>query len=421
MDWVNPTDAPKGHSVIDKVYHPTNLYMAWQSVRANAGSGGVDRVSGSTSERDWEVNLAELHENLRHQSYQPLPVRRVYIPKPGTKKHRPLGIPAIRDRVVQPALLQRLGPIFAPDWDDARFGYRRGRSTKDALAKIWRELQGGAEWIVDADLSDVFGTVDHDKLLALLNRRIAEGRVLHLVRQFLEAGYEERGQWHPNERGTPQGGVVSPLLSNLLLTPVDREMRRRGYQLTRYADDWVVTCRTRQEAEHVLRFAEKIRTVLGVTLNRDKTRIVHIRQGFEFLGYKIKRGERTLKLPASKITSGVTSYSLYAYPTDKRVKRFRDRIRILTSRRAPVSTAVLIHELNPVIRGWGEYDKKAQVRRLFHQLDRWIVRRIWSHRQKRWRNAGWKTLPTRVLEQDYEWVSLIRLIPSLQQSPRQRR
>lgn len=421
MDWVNPTDAPKVHSLIDKVYHPTNLYMAWQSVRANAGSGGVDRVSWSAYERDLEVNLAELHENLRHQSYQPLPVRRVYIPKPGTKKQRPLGIPAIRDRVVQQALLQRLEPIFAPDWDDASFGYRRGRSTKDALAKIWRELQGGAEWIVDADLSDFFGTVDHDKLLALLNRRIADGRVLHLVRQFLEAGYEERGQWHPNERGTPQGGVVSPLLSNLLLTPFDREMRRRGYQLTRYADDWVVTCRTRQEAEHVLREAEKILTVLGVTLNRDKTRIVHIRQGFEFLGYKIKRGERTLKLPASKITSGVTSYSLYAYPTDKSVKRFRDRIRILTSRRAPVSTAVLIHELNPVIRGWGEYYKKAQVRRLFHQLDRWIVRRIWSHRHKRWRNAGWKTLPTRVLQQDYELVSLIRLIPSLQQSPRQRR
>ena len=198
-------------------------------------------------------------------------------------------------------------------------------------------------------------------------------------------------------------------------------MRRRGYQLTRYADDWVVTCRTRQEAEQVLREAEKILTVLGVTLNRDKTRIVHIRQGFEFLGYKIKRGERTLKLPASKITSGVTSYSLYAYPTDKSVKRFRDRIRILTSRRAPVSTAVLIHELNPAIRGWGEYYKKAQVRRLFHQLDRWIVRRIWSHRHKRWRNAGWKTLPTRVLQQDYALVSLIRLIPSLQQSPRQRR
>ena len=211
MDWVNPTDAPKVHSLIDKVYHPTNLYMAWQSVRANAGSGGVDRVSWSAYERDLEVNLAELHENLRHQSYQPLPVRRVYIPKPGTKKQRPLGIPAIRDRVVQQALLQRLEPIFAPDWDDASFGYRRGRSTKDALAKIWRELQGGAEWIVDADLSDFFGTVDHDKLLALLNRRIADGRVLHLVRQFLEAGYEERGQWHPNERGTPQGGLCKAL------------------------------------------------------------------------------------------------------------------------------------------------------------------------------------------------------------------
>jgi group II intron reverse transcriptase/maturase len=244
---VNPTGEAKVHSLIDKVYHPTNLRLAWEKVRKNAGSGGIDRVTLDAFERDLDAHLAELYEQLRNKTYQPLPVLRVYIPKAGNAtKLRPLGIPAVRDRIVQQALLQRLDPIFAPDLDDASFGYRVGRSTKDALAKVWREIQAGSEWIVDADLSDFFGTVDHDKLLTLLNRRIADGRVLGLVRQFLAAGYQEGGQWHPSERGTPQGGVISPLLSNLLLTPFDKEMRRKRYQLTRYADDWLVTCRTRQ-------------------------------------------------------------------------------------------------------------------------------------------------------------------------------
>lgn len=420
VEWVNPTEAPKVHSLIDKVYHPTNLWLAWTAVRNNAGSGGVDRVSMADFERDLEENLAALHQALRDGTYQPLPVRRVYIPKPGTTKQRPLGIPAILDRVAQQALLQRLEPVFEPDWDDASFGYRRHRSTKDALAKIWRELQAGAEWVVDADLSDFFGTVDHEKLLMLVNRRIADGRVLGLIRQMLAAGYQEQGQWYPTDHGTPQGSVVSPLLSNLLLTPFDGEMRRRGYQLTRYADDWVVTCRTRQEAIRVLREAEKVLTTLGVTLNREKTRIVHVRQGFEFLGYKIKRGERPLRLPASKRTSSVTYGSLYAYPTDKSVRRFRDHVRALTRRRAPVTTAEPVEDLNPLIRGWGQYYKKAHVRTLFHRLDGWIVRRIRSHRYKRWRNAGWKTLPTHRLREEFGLVALTHLIPSLPSRSRPR-
>ena len=197
-------------------------------------------------------------------------------------------------------------------------------------------------------------------------------------------------------------------------------MRRRGYQLTRYADDWVVTCRTRQEASRVLRFAEKVLTTLGVALNREKTRIVHVRQGFEFLGYKIKRGERPLRLPATKRTSGVTHGSLYAYPTDKSIQRFRDHVRALTRRRAPVTTAELVDDLNPLIRGWGQYYKKAHVRTLFHRLDGWIVHRIRSHRYKRWRNAGWKTLPTRRLREEFGLVALTHLIPSLRPRSRAR-
>ncbi|MBI4484118.1 MAG: group II intron reverse transcriptase/maturase, partial [Acidobacteria bacterium] len=204
-----------------------------------------------------------------------------------------------------------------------------------------------------------------------------------------------------------------PLLSNILLTPFDREMRRRGYQLTRYADDWAVTCRSRREAEAALRCAEKILAALGVQLNVRKTRIVHVRRGFAFLGYTIKRGQRALYLPAAQIKSSTRRGGLYAYPTQKSIDRFKDSVRRQTQRRIPLSTAELIRELNPVIRGWGEYYKRAHVRRLFNQLDRWVERRLWSHRYRRWRCAGWKTLPTRRLRGELGLVSLIGLIPSL--------
>jgi RNA-directed DNA polymerase len=169
--------------------------------------------------------------------------------------------------------------------------YRKGRKPSDALGKIWREVGGGNEWIVDADLRDYFGSVDHEKLKTLIGKQIADGRVLNLVRQIPEAGYEERGRRYETPQGTPQGGVVSPLLRNILLTPFDKEMRRKGYLLTRWADDWVVTCRTRVEAEQALARATKILDQLGVTLKRDKTRIVHVANGFEFLGIQDPAGQ----------------------------------------------------------------------------------------------------------------------------------
>jgi hypothetical protein len=190
-------------------------------------------------------------------------------------------------------------------------------------------------------------------------------------------------------------------------------MRRRGYQLTRYADDWAVTCRSRREAEAALRCAEKVLATLGVRLNLQKTRIVHVRQGFAFLGYKIKRGSRAMYLPAAKIVSGARRGDLYAYPTQKSLDRFRDTIRRKTRRRIPLHTVELTHELNPVIRGWGEYYKRAHVRRLFNQLDRWVVRRLWSHHHRRWRCAGWKKYPARRFRGELGLISLISLIPSL--------
>jgi group II intron reverse transcriptase/maturase len=324
-----------------------------------------------------------------------------------------LGIPAIYDRVCQQALLNRLGPIFEPIFDDASFGYRRGRSPKDALRKVWKEIQSGSEWIVDADVRDFFGSVDHEKLLTLVAQRVADGRVLRLIKGMLKAGSYGRGRLFPTERGTPQGGVVSPTLSNILLTPFDREMRLRGYQLTRFADDWVVTCKSAAEARAAAEAAGRILKQLGVELHPQKTRIVHVQNGFEFLGYKIKRGKRKLYLPESKIRSQARQGALYAYPKEKSIRRFMDRVRQRTKRKIPLKTKELIAELNPLLRGWGEYYKRAHVRKLFQRLDGWIRRRIWSHRYRRWRNAGWKRLPATKLYGEYELVNLLRLIPSL--------
>jgi len=277
---------------------------------------------------------------------------------------------------------------------------------------VWKEIQSGSEWIVDADLRDFFGSVDHEKLLTLVAQRVADGRVLCLIRAMLKAGSYGKGRLFPTERGTPQGGVVSPLLSNILLTPFDREMRRKGYQLTRYADDWVITCKSAAEARAAVDAALRILKQLGVELHPQKTRIVHVQYGFEFLGYKIKRGKK-LHLPEDKIRSQARSGALYAYPREKSIRRFMDQVRQRTKRKVPLKTKELIEELNPLLRGWGEYYKRAHVRRLFHRLDGWIVRRIWSHRFKRWRNGGWKQLPKATLYHDYGLVNLVRLIPSL--------
>jgi group II intron reverse transcriptase/maturase len=414
-DWINPTGARKVHSLVDKVYKMKNLELAWQKVRENRGAGGIDGESIETFEGNLTENLEKLHEELKTDTYEPQPVRQKMIPKPGEpEKERELGIPRIYDRVCQQALTNRLQPIFEPVFDDANFGYRKGRSAKDALRKVWKELKEGREWIVDADLKNFFGSVDHEKLMLLVSQRIADGRVLSIIESILKAGCYTQGEILPTEQGTPQGGVVSPLLSNILLTPFDAEMRKKGYRLTRYADDWVVTCRTRSEAQAALTAAKRILEKLGVTLHAEKTRIAHVRQGFEFLGFKIKRGKpSSLKLAPEKIRSGVVPGSLYAYPREKSVRHFREQIRRLTRRKAPLKTQELIAQINPVIRGWGNYYCKAHVRRLFNRLNTWIVHRIRSHKCKRWRNAGWKALPETRLYGKMGLVNLISLIPSL--------
>ena len=411
-DWINPTGVRKAHSLIDKVYQRKNLQIAWEKVKANQGAGGVDGESIEAFGGRSEERLNQLHEALRTDCYRPLPVRRRAIPKAGSpNESRMLGIPAIYDRVCQQALVNRLEPLFEPTFDAASFGYRRGLSTKDALRKVWKEIEAGAQWIADADLKDFFGSADQTKLLALISQRVSDGRVLRLIESILKAGAWGEGRLFPTEHGVPQGGVISPLASNILLTPFDREMRRRGYQLTRYADDWCITCTSAAQARAALKTASRILEQLGVQLQPRKTRIVHIRSGLKFLGFVIKRGSAPMRRPQSMIKS-TKAGALYAFPQDKSVQRFQEKVRRLTRRTVPVATEALIPELNVQLRGWGEHYKRAHVRRLFRQLDSWICRRLWAHRSGRWCSYAWRELPRARLYGELKLVRLSDLIPS---------
>lgn len=402
----------KVHSLIDKVYSRKNLELAWRKVKKNRGSAGIDEVTITKFEERKEYYIELLHRKLRDGTYRPKPVKRVEIPKSegGVRK---LGIPAVMDRVVQQALVQRMAPIFEAKLQDCCYGYRKGRSVHDAMRKVWRELNAGNFWIVDVDLRQFFDTIDQEKLVDLIAEEISDGRVLQLVRDILRSGVVEGGCWQPTLTGVPQGGVASPLWSNIFLTPFDRAMTERGFRLTRWADDFVAICNTKAEALGALAFAERfLRDELGVGLHPNKTRIVHIRQGFEFLGYKVKRGKGH-KLSAQKRRVKGNPYDLYAVPRERSVKKFRDQIRKLTRRKAPLKLKELIDQINPVIRGWGNFYCKAHVRLLFNRLDRWIVRRIYSFLAKRWRNAMWRKYPAKRLIGEYGLVRLTNLIPSL--------
>ncbi|GMA64286.1 group II intron reverse transcriptase/maturase [Alicyclobacillus fastidiosus] len=407
----------KIHSLIDKVYHRANLELAWKLVKQNGGSGGIDNVRIADFERVAAEELARLHQQLKQDVYRPIPVRRVNIPKRNKPTEtRPLGIPAIRDRVCQQALKNRLEPIFELTFSDCSFGYRPGRSTHQAMRKIYREIMNGCEWVVDADLRDFFGNVQHERLIDMISERISDGRILRLIRQMLEAGYMENGVKFQTVSGTPQGGIVSPLFSNIYLTPFDRAMENKGYRLTRFADDWVVLCKSREEAVKVFADAKVALEALGLTLHPEKTRITHISAGFEFLGYKLKRG-KGLTLSQHKVKKGPNRLNIYAIPTEKSVKRFQDTIRQRTKRRLPLTVQELIDRINPVIRGWGNYYRKAHVRKLFNRLQRWIIQRIRSHQYKRWRNGGWRKYPERRLYGEFRLVNLMSLIPDLNLMP----
>ena len=405
--------AQKAHSLIGQVYDPRNLTRAWEHVKKNKGASGIDGVTIARFEANRDHYLAILHQKLKDASYRPRPVRRVEIEKPGSNTKRQLGVPTIMDRVCQQALANVLEPIFEPTFLDESFGFRPGRSTHMAMRRIWRQLKAGNAWVVDGDISDFFGTLSQSMLVDLVAQRVADGKVLGLVRQFLQAGVLRDGKFEASSTGVAQGGVISPLLSNVYLHIFDERMSEAGYALTRYCDDWLIVCHSRREAEEALASARAVlEGELGLRIHPDKTRIVHITQGFEFLGYKIKQGK------GMNYKKGKPD--LYAYPRDRSIEHFKNRVRQITNRRNPKTLEGLLDELNPVIRGWGMYYRRAHVRRLFNRLSRWIIRRIWSWRYKRWRNIGWKRLPERQLYGEFGLVNLLQLIPSMEDYYRQK-
>lgn len=400
------------HALIDKVFSQKNLALAWERVKKNHGSAGIDHVTIEQFERRKVYYLDMGHHQLRRGTYQPYPVKRGESDTPdgGVRK---LGSPSVLDRVVQQALVQRMEPIFAPLLLDCSYGYRRGRSPHDAMRKVWRELQAGDAWIVDADLRAYFDTINHTKLVDLIAMEISAGRVLNLIWQMLRAGVMVADDWQPTLDGVPQGGVASPLWSNISLTPFDRFMTAMGWQLTRWADDFVIVCKTRQEAQRALTLARRfLQEELGVVIHPQKTRIVPIRQGFALLGSKVKQGKGH-RVPDAQRTRRSNPQNLYAVPRDKSVKRFQDRIRSLTRRKAPLTLKQVIGRINPVMRGWGIFYRKAHVRLLFNQLDRWIAHRLYAFLAKRWRNGMWRTYPTSRLIEEFSLVRLTHLIPGL--------
>lgn len=370
----------KWFSLIDKVYRPANLAGAFARVKANQGAAGVDHQTVAMFEQQLETNLGKVGRALREGSYRPQELRRNWIPKPGSSEQRPLDIPTVRDRVVQTATRTVLEPIFERDFAEHSYGFRPGRGCKDALRRVDYLLKQGQHWVVDADLKNYFGSIPHDKLIARVKEQVADGAVLSLIAAYLQQGVMDGlEQWQP-EAGTPQGSGISPLLSNIYLNPLDHLMVAQGYEMVRYADDFVILCGSEAEAQRALAEVQQWTAAAGLTLHPEKTRVVNasIAGGFDFLGYHFERG--------------------YRWPRPKSLKKFKDKIRVLTKRNNGQSLRVIIVRVNQVTRGWFGYFKHSHYT-TFRPLDQWLRMRLRSilrrrsHRRGRGRGADHQRWP----------------------------
>jgi RNA-directed DNA polymerase len=380
--WVEPTvwtermltalqEGVKGgkwFSLIDKVHPERTLRAASLQVAANEGAAGVDHVTISMFESHLDEELRRLSEQLRTGTYRPQLIRRHYIPKPGTQEKRPLGIPTVRDRVVQTAVRMVIEPIFECEFAEQSYGFRPKRGCKDALRRVDELLKDGYTHIVDADLKSYFDTIPHDRLMALVGQKISDGRMLTLIEQFLKQGVlDEMREWTP-EMGSPQGAVISPMLSNIYLNPLDHEMARAGFEMVRYADDFVILCRSPEEANRALALVQDWTAAAGLTLHPTKTRIVNATEdAFEFLGYRFEKGKR--------------------YPRAKSLTKLKDTIRAKTKRTSGQSLQMIIESLNPTLRGWFGYFKHSY-KTTFPTLDGWIRMRLRSILRKRHGRKG---------------------------------
>ena len=359
----------KWHSLIDKVWNWRNLNEAWEKVKQNKGAGGIDDVSIEECEWNLEQNLNEIQRLLKQDRYVPKPVKRVYMPK-SDGKQRPLGIPTIKDRVVQQALKNVIEPIFEAEFSGSSFGYRPGKNAKQAIERI--EEVRGREWVVDADIKAFFDTVNHEKLIDAVAERISDGRVLRLIRSFLKADIMEQGLGlAENVIGTPQGGVISPLLANIYLHYFDERMAGLGYEVVRYADDFLVLCGSEEEARGALFHVKEILEELELTLHQEKTKIKNLAEGVDFLGF--------------------TVYISHKVPRKEAVRKYKDAVRHATRRNLPINLEMVIHRLNPIVIGWGNYFKIANVNWLYKGLDGWTRMRLRAFKEKRKSyNSNWR-------------------------------
>jgi len=360
----------KWYSLMDKVWKMDNLQRAVEKVTRGKSPKKADgrkcrRYAAQSAQR-----LPQLQRNIQNGGYQPKPVQRVWIPKLGSKEFRPLGVPEVEDRVVQMALRNVIEPIFEHGFAEHSYGFRPGRGAKDALRRVDQLLKGGKVWVVDADLKGYFDSIPQDKLLATVAERVADGPVLDLIQRFLKQGVMESGKgWSPTESGTPQGAVISPLLANVYLNPLDHLMAQRGWDMTRYADDFVILCESQEQAERALSDVRQWVEQVGLVLHPTKTRIVNASQrgGFDFLGYHFERG--------------------YRWPRQKSLDKFKAAIRAKTRKTRPGSMQQIVEETNRSIRGWMEYFKHS-IANIFPKLDQWTRGRLRTIQRKRHKGKG---------------------------------
>jgi RNA-directed DNA polymerase len=358
----------KWHSLIDKVYSEKNLRAAWKEVESKRGGGGVDGISIQRFAARAEKRLTRLSAQLRSGTYEPHAVKRVWIPK-GDGKKRPLGVPTIIDRVVQTSIRNVIEPIFEKKFIDCSYGFRPGRGCKDALREVAESLKRGRTWVVDLDIEQYFDSIDQKRLMTELAAEIADGTLLDLIQKFLEQDVMDgMKRWRP-EAGTPQGAVISPLLANIYLHPVDVALTAAGYRVVRYADDMVILCESREEAERAHAAVAELMTERGLRLHPTKTRIADAttRPGFDFLGYRFFGNRR--------------------YPRAKSVDKLRDSIREKTPRTNGKSLEEITRSVNATLRGWFEYFKHSS-RWAFQRIDAWVRMRLRSILRKRSKRCG---------------------------------